>query len=138
MTSSKSETSLKPSQVLIVDDDPSVLNALARLLRASGFETHTFARPSTLLASHIPTANACLVLDLYLPEMSGIELYAELNAAGRALPTVMITAKTDTHTRKLLDELHPVAVLIKPFDESLLLEAISRALDSGQNSIIER
>jgi FixJ family two-component response regulator len=130
MTSTKSETSLKRSEVLIVDDDSSVLGALGRLLRASGFETHIFARPSALLASEIPTANACLVLDLYLPEMSGIELYSELKAAGRALPTVMITGKTDTDTRKLLDEIHPIAVLIKPFDESLLLEAISKALDS--------
>jgi two-component system CheB/CheR fusion protein len=131
MTSSKPDMSAKPSEVLIVDDDPSVRGALGRLLRASGFETHVFTCPSALLAADIPTTNACLVLDFYLPEMSGIELYAALDAAGRALPTVMITGKSDVD-RSLFDPIHPVAVLIKPFDEGVLLEAISKALDSGK------
>jgi len=122
---------MRRSEILIVEDDLSVLNALSRLLRASGFETHMFARPSALLASQIPTSDACLVLDCYLPEMTGVELYAELKAAGCALPIIMITGKNDASTRKLMEEIHPIAILIKPFDESLLLEAIAKALGSS-------
>jgi FixJ family two-component response regulator len=134
MTSTESKSIKGTSEVLIVDDDSSILRALARLLRVSGFKTQIFDRPSALLASHIPTSNACMVLDLYLPEMSGIELYRRLKAAGRALPTVMITGTTDSRTRRMLNEIDPVAVLIKPFDESFLLEAISKALAPLQKS----
>jgi FixJ family two-component response regulator len=60
--------------VLIIDDDASVLRALARLIRSAGYDVRTFSRPSALLAADLPTANACLVVDVNLPEMNGAEL----------------------------------------------------------------
>ena len=61
----------KRPTVLVVDDDACVLRAVGRLLRSAGFEARTFERPTLLLASALPSADACLLLDVYLPEMNG-------------------------------------------------------------------
>jgi FixJ family two-component response regulator len=114
--------------VLVVDDDPSVLNALARLIRAAEFRVRTFDRPAALLAEKIPTANACLILDINLPEMSGVALYDALESSGRALPTILITGRSDGETARLIANSNAVAVLFKPVDQAPLLEAIGKAL----------
>lgn len=115
--------------VLVVDDDPSILRALARLLHAAGFTVRTFDRPSALLASETPTTNTCILIDLHLPEMNGVELREALAESGRDLPTIMITGRTDAATRQLLEQADSVATLSKPVDEQVLLEAIARALE---------
>jgi FixJ family two-component response regulator len=117
--------------VLIVDDDPSVLRAIARLIRAGGFEARTFERPGLLLASEVPNTNACLVLDVNLPEMNGVELYEALAMSGRALPVIMITGQGNSKTRRLLKDINAVEVLFKPFAGDRLLNAIQRALGSS-------
>jgi FixJ family two-component response regulator len=76
------------SMVLVLDDDPSVLPALARLVRSAGFKVSTFDRPSALLASQIPKANACMLVDVHLPEMNGIELCKRLAESERGLPVI--------------------------------------------------
>ena len=114
--------------VLVVDDDPSVLRSLKRLISASGFQVQTFSRPSELLASETPRSNACMVVDIDLPEMNGIEMCDVLKRSGRGLPAILITGRTDTKTRSLAAQSDAVAVLFKPFDEEPLLEAIARAL----------
>lgn len=114
--------------VLVVDDDPSMLRALARLIRADGFEALTFSTPEVLLRSEIPKNNACLLLDVYMPEMNGVDLYKALRAAGHVLPVIMITGRNDAQTQRLLRTVNPVAVLFKPIDETLLLDAVGRAL----------
>jgi|SRR6516164_6772780 FixJ family two-component response regulator len=114
--------------VIIVDDDTSMLRAIARLVRADGFEVLTFDRPSLLLAADIPKYNACLVLDVNLPEMDGAELYQTLTAAGCRLPVIMITGRNDSKTRRLIERVKTVGVLFKPFDDTAFLEVISRAL----------
>lgn len=114
--------------MLIVDDDPSVLRALNRLVSAFGFEVKTFVTPSDLLAHKIPRENACMVVDIGLPEMSGIEMCDILKASGRGLPTILITGRTDSRIRSLAARSDAVAVLFKPFDEQPLLDAIGRAV----------
>ncbi len=116
--------------VLVVDDDVSVLKALARLIRSAGYDVRTFSRPSALLADDLPTANACLVVDVNLPEMNGSELCEALACSGRGLPVIFITGRSDAATRTLTERVSAVAVLSKPFDEALLLPAISRALQN--------
>jgi FixJ family two-component response regulator len=116
--------------VLIIDDDASVLKALARLIRSAGYEVRTFSRPSALLADNLPTTNACMVVDVNLPEMNGAELCEALARAGRGLPVIFITGRTDATTRAITQRVSAIAVLFKPFNESLLLPAISRALGS--------
>ena len=74
----------RPGIVLVVDDDPSVLRSLNRLISASGFSVKIFAKPSELMASEIPTSNACMVVDIDMPEMTGIR---DKCAAGSAKPS---------------------------------------------------
>ena len=114
--------------VVVVDDDPSVLRALSRLIRAAGFRVLTFDRPSALLASAIPRANACMVVDINLPEMSGSELCSALAASGRGLPAILITGRNDFATQRLIAKAQVVAALFKPVDERALFDAIARAL----------
>lgn len=117
-----------PRTVLVVDDDPSVLRSLNRLISASGFTVKMFAGPSEVLASEIPTSNACMVLDIDMPEMTGIEMCEVLKGSGRGLPTILITGRTDARTRLQATQADAVAVLFKPFDKEPLLDAIARAI----------
>jgi FixJ family two-component response regulator len=116
--------------VLVVDDDPSVRKAVGRLIRAAGYNAWTFDRPALLLASELPKTNACLLLDVYLPEMDGVELYEKLAATACNLPAILITGRTDARTGRLLQRAKSATLLLKPFDEGLLMEAIARALGS--------
>jgi CheY-like chemotaxis protein len=114
--------------VVVVDDDPSVLRALSRLIQAAGYKVLTFDRPRALLASAIPRANACMVVDINLPEMNGDALCSALKASGRGLPAVLITGRNDFATQRLIEEAHAVAALFKPIDERVLFDAIAQAL----------
>jgi len=117
-----------PATVLVVDDDPSVLQALARLMRADGFRVRTFDRPGALLASEMPTTNACMLVDVHLPEMNGFQLCKALAETGRGLPAIMITGRDDAETRRMIEREHPVAALFKPIEENALLEAVAHGL----------
>jgi CheY-like chemotaxis protein len=114
--------------VVVVDDDPSVLRALSRLIQAAGFRVLTFDRPSALLASAIPRVNACMVVDINLPEMDGIELCSALEASGRGLPAILITGRNDLATQRLIEKTQVVAALFKPVDERTLFDAIACAI----------
>jgi FixJ family two-component response regulator len=119
---------ISPATVLVVDDDPSVLRSLKRLLSASGFHVKTFGSPSELLESDTPKTNACMVVDIDLPEMTGIEMCEVLKGSGRGLPAILITGRTDARTRTLAAQSDAVAVLFKPFEEEPLLDAIARGI----------
>lgn len=118
----------RPGTVLVIDDDPSVLRSLNRLISASGFAVKMFAKPSELMASEIPTSDACMVVDIDMPEMTGIEMCEVLKGSGRGLPAILITGRTDARTRSQAAQANAVAVLFKPFDKAPLLDAIGRAL----------
>ncbi len=117
-----------PATVIVVDDDPSILRSLKRLLLAAGFLVKAFDRPSALLTETIPRSNACLVVDINLPEMNGIEMCQVLKGSPHSLPTILITGRTDDRVRSLAAKSDAVAVLFKPFDEGPFLDAIARAL----------
>jgi FixJ family two-component response regulator len=117
-----------PATVVLVDDDASVLRALSRLIRVAGFRVLAYDRPSAVLADTIPRTNACLLVDINLPEMTGTELCSALAASGRGLPAVLITGRADPYTRRLIDRAHPVATLFKPVDHRTLFDAIARAV----------
>ena len=105
-----------------------MLRSLARLVRAAGFIAETFESPGALLRSDIPKAEACLIVDVNLPEMNGIELCHALSTLGCRLPAILITGRTDQKTNRLLHQATAVAILHKPFPAALLFEAISAAL----------
>jgi FixJ family two-component response regulator len=129
--SQANQTHRTASTVLVVDDDSSVLNALARLIHSAGYDVRRFSRPSALLADNLPTDHACMVVDVYLPEMNGVELCEELARRGRGLPAILISGRDDAATRNLVQRTPALAVLFKPIDEGDLLPAIARALGSG-------
>jgi FixJ family two-component response regulator len=116
--------------VFVVDDDVSALSAIARLIRSAGFKVKAFGHPKALLSEELPTRNACLVVDICLPEMNGVELCHALAATGRAIPTILITGRNDEATHRLAEGSGAVEVLFKPIDEVPLLDAISRCLNT--------
>jgi FixJ family two-component response regulator len=113
--------------VLLVDDDESLRRALARTVRLAGFEVEAFPSVEALLAAGVPERDACLLLDVDLPGIGGIEFKRALTEAGRNLPTIFITALEPAEVGDPLAAFAPVAVLYKPFDKEALLEAIGRA-----------
>jgi len=119
------------SIVIVVDDDLSILRALHRLISTAGFEVLTFDRPSELLKSSLPKEGACLVIDIDLPEMNGIDLHKTLASSGCSLPFIFITGHTDGPTRTMASSANPVALLSKPFRRDQLLNAIGTALRNG-------
>jgi CheY-like chemotaxis protein len=126
------ETETSPGQeirtVLIVEDDASVLRSLERLVQAAGYTVLGFLTPGDLLRSDIPRSSACLVVDINLPEMNGVELCDSLAAAGCRLPAILMTGQTnDPRTKRLIRSAQAVAVLYKPFAAALLLDALSAA-----------
>ncbi len=118
-------------QVLIVDDDPSSLGALGRLIKSAGLKVKLFDRPSALLNDELPTERACVILDMSLPEMNGVTLHEVLHTTGHALPTIFVTGLTDPATQRQLQKADPVAILYKPVHERVLFEAIRMALNAG-------
>ena len=114
--------------VILVEDDPSVRRALRRLLEISGFQVRAFDRPSALQATSIPDSNACLIFDVHLPEITGVELYQALTASGCHLPLILITGHVDDSTRELTQRVETIAVLLKPFSHHSLLAAIRKGL----------
>ncbi|HEY5941186.1 MAG TPA: response regulator [Gemmatimonadales bacterium] len=106
----------------IVDDDASFRKAMGRLVRLWGFRTSTFASAEEYLRIGVPSD--CIVLDLHLEGMSGLELQCLLLAERRAVPVVFVTAMDDPVARGRALNAGAVAYLEKPFDESRLLEVL--------------
>jgi FixJ family two-component response regulator len=114
--------------ICVVDDDPSILRALQRLLRSGNYAVQTFPSAEAFLVSEYRPIAHCLVLDVHLAGLSGIELQERLTASGGRTPVVFITAHDDAITRERARRAGGVEYLRKPFDEGALLGAVSRAL----------
>jgi FixJ family two-component response regulator len=118
--------------IAVIDDDASVRRALQRLLRSAGFAVETYATAREFLDADYWARTVCLVLDIHLPGMSGIELQEYLAVSRVPIPIVFITAYDDVATRERVHRAGAVDYLRKPFDEGTLIEAISRAI--GQDA----
>jgi len=114
--------------VAIVDDDENLRDAIARLLDACGFATQVFASAEAFLDRRMANGTACLVLDINLPGMSGLELRQRLKAEGSATPVIFITGSDDDEIRRQATEADCVACLRKPFAPNLLIGAINKAI----------
>ena len=115
--------------VFLVDDDPGVLRALTRLLRASGREVRAFASQREFLGQHDPAAPGCLVLDVAMPERNGLDLHCDLAASGNERAVVLITGQADVPTSVRAMKAGAVDFLTKPFDDAQLLAAVQVAID---------
>ena len=116
------------SRVSVVDDDPSVRESLPDLLRELGFAVQAFASAEEFLASDCVGQTRCLILDIAMPGMTGLDLQRELTRLRWAIPIVFITAHGDESTRPRVLEAGAVDCLFKPFSETALLDAVTSAL----------
>ena len=114
--------------VAIVDDDQSVRSALFGLMRAVGLEARAFASAEEFLESDEQRRTGCLIADICMPGMSGLELKAQLNASECRIPTIFITALGDEKTRKRALEAGAVEFVPKPFNHKALVASIRAAL----------
>ncbi|CAM2168287.1 Response regulator [Paraburkholderia sacchari] len=116
------------SLIAVVDDDESVRESLPDLLRVFGFAARTFASAEEFLASGCVGEARCLILDIAMPGMSGLDLQRELKQLRHAVPIVFITAHGDEALRPHMLEQGAVDCLFKPFSDTALLGAIQTAL----------
>ncbi|MDB5927775.1 MAG: response regulator receiver protein [Betaproteobacteria bacterium] len=125
----------KKPLVAIVDDDSSFRNATRTLLNSAGFSTATFEDAASFLGSSTRAAAVCLVTDMRMPGMSGLELYLALVASGDGIPTVLITAHPEDVTRARAREAGITCFLSKPFAPDELLECVHEALAKPRGPI---
>jgi|SRR6202795_3436769 FixJ family two-component response regulator len=123
-------TQRKTKLVAIVDDDDSMRNALDGLLKAVGFPAKAFASAEEFLKSGQQHQTSCLIADIRMPGMSGLELQAKLNAERCKIPIIFITAHGDEKMRMQALRAGAVEFLSKPFDEEILLESVRAAMES--------
>lgn len=112
----------------LVDDDPAILNSIAGFLRARGFSVQTYGAPTDFLRAAEPGIHGCLVTDVCMPDMSGLELVAKMAELGFALPTIFMTANADMALKLGVSKRAAIAVLEKPFKNGALLDAIRKAI----------
>ena len=113
--------------IAIVDDDPSVLKALARLLATRSFTAKTYISAPQFLASLPEGLPDCLIADLQMPEMTGLELQLDLARRGLQIPTIIITAHDEAGMRARCKSAGAIAYLAKPVSDTSLFAAIDSA-----------
>jgi FixJ family two-component response regulator len=114
--------------VCVVDDDESILRALRRVLNAGGFRVETFTSAEQFLDSEHRARADCLVLDVHLGGLSGLDLQERLARSGASTPVVIITAYDDARTREQARQAGAIEYLRKPFDDDSLIDAIHKAI----------
>ena len=114
--------------ISIVDDDDALRNSLDDLIRSIGFRTQGFPSAEAFLSSNQACDTACLILDVRMPGMNGLELQRQMVAANWRIPIIFITSHADDDARARALEAGAVAFLYKPFREEELLNAIDAAL----------
>lgn len=113
----------------VIDDDESVRESLPHLLRSFGFSVDAFASPYAFLGSDILARTECLVLDVAMPEMTGPDLFVELQRRKRQIPIIFITAHADNLAPRFRRA--AAACLLKPFTETSLLTAVESVFQGG-------
>ena len=134
------ENPAPPPLVYVVDDDDSMRRALCLLLNTVGYKTMAFSNPTEFLAHFDPDAHACLVLDIRMPGMSGLELQQHLNRTGSMLPVLFITGHGDVPMAVQAMKEGAFEFIQKPFRDQDLLDRINHALqqDAENREIVAR
>jgi FixJ family two-component response regulator len=115
--------------VFVIDDDRDMRDALRELLESVGLRTEVFAAPTELLQKSLPKGPSCLVLDVRLPMLSGLDLQAELQRLNMTIPIIFITGHGDIPMSVSAMKAGAIDFLTKPFREQELLDAVRRALE---------
>jgi FixJ family two-component response regulator len=125
----------KPTtRVALVDDDASVRRALRRLLSASAFDIETYGSAREFLSSLEDELPQCLVVDLHMPDLTGLDLQHQLKRVGLTIPTIVITAHNEPGVRERCESAGAVNFLLKPLNGSNLIGAIKAAIDGPVES----
>jgi FixJ family two-component response regulator len=122
----------KAPLISIVDDDESVREGTKCLMRAVGFRAETFESAQNFLKSEGARRTSCLILDMQMPGMTGLELHERLVASGNPVPTILITAYPDDRVRARALKAGVICYLSKPFSEDHLLGCIESALRNAK------
>jgi FixJ family two-component response regulator len=129
MKSKQGESTTKRLLLSVIDDDGRLRESLPELLREFGFTARAFSSGREFLSSSYVNETRCLILDVAMPEMSGLDLQQELKRRGEAIPIIFISGQKDEDIRKQAFRQGAVSFLGKPFSDSDLLEAVNAALD---------
>jgi FixJ family two-component response regulator len=122
----------KPPHISVVDDDESVRESLSGLMRSVGFAVTVFASAEEFLSSVYLRNTECLILDVRMPGMNGLDLQSHLAVTRHQIPIVFVTAHGDEEARQRALNGGAVGYLLKPFSEDALLKAIDVALQSNR------
>ena len=120
------------SLISVVEDDQFFRESMRRLVRSLGYSVEAFPSPADFLASPRLAETACLITDVHMPAMTGIELYKHLIKTGHAIPTILMTAYPDNDVRARALKDGVVCYLRKPLDENHLMRCLRAALHSGE------
>jgi FixJ family two-component response regulator len=123
----------KASLVSIVEDDQFFRESMRRLMRSEGYTVEAFPSAADFLASPRLLETACLIADVHMPAMTGVELYRHLVDAGYAIPTILVTAYPDEADRAQTLNEGVVCYLRKPVDEEHLIRCLRKALQSDDS-----
>jgi FixJ family two-component response regulator len=118
--------------ISIVDDDQSFRDSMRRLLKALDYSVAVFPSAAQFLASAELAATACLVADIHMPEMTGVELYDHLVESGQAIPTILVTADPDERPKECMLARGVQCYLRKPLVEPALIDCLRTAVAHGQ------
>jgi FixJ family two-component response regulator len=117
----------KTPTVCVIDDDPSVRKAVCRLLETLGYTVSACESAEQFLYWPTPPAFDCLIVDIRMPGLSGLDLLDALNLTGRNAPVILMSGYADARTSARAAAAGAVAVLAKPFEDAVLIEALHRA-----------
>ncbi|PWC37891.1 response regulator transcription factor [Azospirillum sp. TSO35-2] len=123
--------------VFIVDDDEAIRDSLSALLESAGFQAQSFASPVTFLESDAPSRTGCLLVDVRMPRMSGLEVQERLARDGHRMPVIVMTGHGDVPLAVRAMKAGAVDFVEKPFDEDVLLAAVRSALDQAADRVAE-
>ena len=137
-TTGKAAKELTDALVFVVDDDVSMREALKGLIRSAGLRVETFASAEEFLRQNLPSVPACVVLDIRLPDISGLELQRELAALNNPIPIIFITGHGDIPMSVRAMKAGAVEFLPKPFRNQDLLDAVQQAIERDGEALKER
>jgi FixJ family two-component response regulator len=124
----------KRAVVYVIDDDESVRRAFERLLRSVDFDVETFSSAEEFLDNPMQTRNACILMDIRMPGLTGFELQKRLVSQGIEIPVIVISASDDVQVREQARELGAVVFFRKPVDDQALLDSIWWAISGRRKN----
>jgi len=121
--------------ISVIDDDEPFREAMSSLMRSLGFEVEAFSSAEAFLGSSHMGTTSCLIADVHMPNMTGIDLHQQLVASGRAIPVILITAYPDDNVRARALAAGVICYLNKTFDDAALLGFVRSALAQADQAI---